>query len=356
MLNLQWYMAATYVGAVVGAGFASGQEALTFFITYGARGCLGILLTIVGFVVMGALNFGLAQELADASYRKILEITCGIGWARYYDVVITCFLVAGVGVMLAGAGSLVFQQWGWHPFCGVLFTAAVAGFSSMRGIEGVFWVNALLVPGILLSTVGLGVRGFGQLWTMMQYGKADVLWGTYPALIVPNWWLAGLVYLAYNSLLGIAACIPLAASLPTRRSALLGGIVGGTILGILLLASSLAIWGEGLAATESQVPMAVIATKAHPLMGSLYGIIIWSAMITTAATNLFAVTKRLNLSSPGLATGGLLTIAFILSLLGFSSLIGLLYPFFGYLGGLYVAQTLFYFARRWWVQALGKDR
>ena len=355
MLGVQWYMAATYVGAVVGAGFASGQEALTFFITYGARGCLGILITIVGFVAMGALNFALAQELADGSYGRILEITCGASWAKYYDIVITCFLLAGVGVMLAGAGSLVFQQWGLPPFFGVVFTACVAGFSSMGGIKGVFWVNALLVPGIFISTVGLGIRGLAQLWTMIQYSEANVLWGTYPTPLVPNWWLAGIVYLAYNSMLGIAACIPLAAGLPTRRHALLGGIVGGVVLGILLLASSFAIWGEGLAATESPLPMAMIATRAHPLMGSLYGIIIWSAMITTAATNLFAVTKRLG-TTPGLATGGLLAIAFILSLMGFSSLIGLLYPFFGYLGGLYVAQTLLYFARRWWFQVLGKDR
>ena len=356
MGGVHWYMAATYVGAVVGAGFASGQEALTFFVTYGAWGVIGILGAMVGFAAMGALNFALAQDMADGSYRRILEITCGRGWAKYYDIIITCFHLAGVGVMLAGAGSLVLQQWGLHPLVGILLTACVAGMSSHGGIKGVFWVNALLVPGILLSTVGLGIFGFTKLWPLLQNSGIQALWGTTPSPLVPNWWLAAIIYLAYNSMLGIAACIPLAAALPTGKSALWGGTMGGLTLGLLLLAGSIAVWGGGLAAIETPVPMARVATEAHSVIGSLYGIIIWSAMITTAATNLFAVTRRLG-NKPRLITiGGLLVLALGLSLVGFTSLVGLLYPAFGYMGCLYVIQALAYFCRKWWPQIMGKVR
>ena len=45
--------AATYVGTVVGAGFASGQEVLQFFGLLGPSGPLGILLAVAGVLVFG---------------------------------------------------------------------------------------------------------------------------------------------------------------------------------------------------------------------------------------------------------------------------------------------------------------
>ncbi len=35
-----------YVGGVIGAGFASGQELVVFFVRYGAGGLVGILLSV----------------------------------------------------------------------------------------------------------------------------------------------------------------------------------------------------------------------------------------------------------------------------------------------------------------------
>ena len=63
-------MAAAYRGAVVGAGFASGQEALIFFVIYGPRGIWGILAAALGFAVLGALSFAAAQELEEHHTRS----------------------------------------------------------------------------------------------------------------------------------------------------------------------------------------------------------------------------------------------------------------------------------------------
>ncbi|NMB46917.1 MAG: hypothetical protein GX998_10990 [Firmicutes bacterium] len=347
MSKREWYMAAAYVGAIVGAGFASGQETLSFFVTYGIAGLLGIMVVTIGFTGMGALHFVLAQEMGVESYRQLLEAIAGRSWSKYYDVIITCFLLAGVGVMLAGAGALVYQQWGFPQLMGILVTALIAGASCGLGIEGVFLLNALLVPGIILATAALGLAGLGDLWPRLWEMDNRVFWGVAPSPLVPNWWLAATIYISYNSLLGIAACTPLAASLPQRRMAVWGGAAGGLALGLLLLGGGLAIWAMGPETTRSAVPMAWIATSTHSLAGGLYGIVIWSAMVTTAATNLFAVLKRLQ-RSPSLTTLGiLLLLAFGLSLIGFSALIELLYPVFGYLGCSYVLKSMVFFWKRW---------
>lgn len=350
MRKMQWYMAASYVGAIVGAGFASGQETLTFFVTYGSSGLIGILVVTLGFVAMGALNFGLAQEMRAGSYRELLETVIGYRWAKYLDAIITCFLLAGIGVMLAGAGSLVYQQWDVSPLVGVLTTALIAGTSCHLGIEGVFWLNTLLVPGIVLATAALGLIGVGHLLPNFSQIGLKVLWRIDPSLLVPNWWLAAIIYISYNSMLGIAACTSLAASLPQKRSPIWGGVAGGLALGLMLLGGSLAVWGTGPETTQAAVPMAWIATRTHPIVGSLYGVIIWSAMLTTAATNLFAVVKRLGREPGPAVLGSLLSLALGLSLVGFSALIELLYPIFGYLGCAYTVQTLVFFWNQWYVR------
>ena len=335
-------MAAAYMGAVVGAGFASGQEALIFFVIYGPRGIWGILAAALGFAVLGALSFAAAQELGGASYEELLKTITSPFWAKLYDIAVTSFLLAGVGVMLAGAGSLAVQQWGLPAIWGVGTTALIAGISCYGGIEGVFFLNTLLVPGMAAAAGSLGFIGLAGLWGKNNQTGTAGLWSGMTSPLVPTWWLGAILYLSYNAMLGIAACTPLAASLPRRKHAVWGGAAGGLALGFMLLSSSLAIWNAGPQAAQAAVPLSWIASAAGPYVGALYGIIIWFAMLTTAATNLYGVVKRLGKSPRPVLLGILLALSFALSLLGFGALIQLLYPFFGYFGCFYGLQILAY--------------
>ena len=48
---------ATYIGTVVGAGFASGQEVLQFFGLLGPSGILAIIVTAAGFAFSASLSW-----------------------------------------------------------------------------------------------------------------------------------------------------------------------------------------------------------------------------------------------------------------------------------------------------------
>lgn len=337
-------MAAAYVGAVVGAGFATGQEVLTFFVVYGCRGLLGIVLVTLGFCAFGALSFSTAQELQVASYKNLLQAVGTPLWARFYDITITCFLTAGAGVMLAGAGSLVEQQWRMPAILGVGATAVITGISCYTGTRGIFLLNGYLVPVMAASVISLGLVSIDGLWQSFSPSGTSQLWSSTPSPLLPNWWIGALTYLSYNSILGVSACTPLAASLPHRKWAVWAGVVGGLALGLMLLSSSLAIWNGDPQVVQLAVPLLRTASQVAPGLGSIYGVIIWFAMLTTAANNLYAVIARLGRQpTPGLV-GGLLVLSFALSLFGFSSLIQLLYPFFGYLGCCCWLQMIIY---RW---------
>lgn len=45
-----------YIGTLIGAGFASGQEIMSFFTIYGKGGLLGIIVVSVFFFILGAFH------------------------------------------------------------------------------------------------------------------------------------------------------------------------------------------------------------------------------------------------------------------------------------------------------------
>ena len=56
-------VAAAYIGTVVGAGFATGQEILQFFNRFGVMGLVGIVIATIMFVVFGYLIMDLERGL-----------------------------------------------------------------------------------------------------------------------------------------------------------------------------------------------------------------------------------------------------------------------------------------------------
>ena len=65
-------VAGTYVGTIVGAGFASGQEILQFFVSFGNLGVLGIFIVSILFIYLGYLIMDLGWELNASSHLPIV--------------------------------------------------------------------------------------------------------------------------------------------------------------------------------------------------------------------------------------------------------------------------------------------
>lgn len=60
-----------YVAAVIGAGFASGQEIISFFVKYGKYSIIGVLLSCIIFSVVCVCGFiGVCRK----KYRNFIRI------------------------------------------------------------------------------------------------------------------------------------------------------------------------------------------------------------------------------------------------------------------------------------------
>src|SRR5699024_11429237 len=70
-------IAGAYIGLIVGAGFASGQEVLQFFTSFGWYSLLGAGIATLLFAFLGMQITQLGSELQTISHNKVIYHICG---------------------------------------------------------------------------------------------------------------------------------------------------------------------------------------------------------------------------------------------------------------------------------------
>ncbi|UUZ93934.1 hypothetical protein LJK87_04485 [Paenibacillus sp. P25] len=93
----------TYIGTVVGAGFATGQEILQFFTRYGWMATLTIGIACALFVWLGIKLMLIAHELNAKSYEDLNNLLFGPKIGGYVSLFTLITLFGVTTVMLAGA-------------------------------------------------------------------------------------------------------------------------------------------------------------------------------------------------------------------------------------------------------------
>src|SRR5690606_12276810 len=146
-------IAGAFVGVIVGAGFASGQEILQFFASFGTIGLLGCVVSGVMFALLSMAFSSMGQRLAAPSHKEVIHAMLGRHLGLVFDVLVTFFLFAITVVMLAGAGSLL-QQWLGLPavWGSVLATVATVLIVSLDVRRVIAFIGAV-TPLLMLMTV-----------------------------------------------------------------------------------------------------------------------------------------------------------------------------------------------------------
>src|SRR5690625_1491862 len=132
-----WKIAFAFVGIIVGAGLASGQEILQYFTSFGLLGILGAILTTVLFVYIGMMLVYLGSRAQTNSHKDVIYGISGkiLGTIIDYVLIFTTF---GVGVvMIAGAGSNLNQQFDMPHVVGALLMTIIVLVVGMMKVNRV---------------------------------------------------------------------------------------------------------------------------------------------------------------------------------------------------------------------------
>lgn len=331
-----WTVAAAYIGTVVGAGFASGQELLRFFTHHGGWGVAGLLAASALFAWLGATVLELGHRLGARSHEEVLRALGGPVLGRLIDLVATAFLFGTLAVMLAGSGAVFREQLGLPALLGGAVMAAAASATVLLGTGGVVRSIALFVPFMIATMFATAAATLSQ-----RPFLANALRWHEPGLAAsPRWWMAALLYVSYNLVLAVPALAPVGAAMGSTGSARLAGVIGGIGLGLAALFVNLGLLAGLPETARFEVPLLYLAARHAPALQGLFALALWCEIYTTAVANLYGLAARLvGVGSPRYRklVLGSACLALMLSQFGFSRMVGAIYPVVGYAGLLLLA-------------------
>ena len=331
-------IALVYIGTVVGAGFATGQEIMQFFVAFGISGLMGIMLATLLFVVYGIIILNLGLRLAAESHLELIQHAGGKLFRSGMDILIMVSLFGSLTAMLAGTGALFGQQFNLPPVLGSAIMAIITALTVLRGLRGVLNAISAVVPFLLAAVIGISLFALFNAPAEPQ-APIPVTEGG----LMQNWLWAAILYASYNILMAAAVLGPLGGAAANRRMAITGGALGGIGLGVASLMIYLALRVSYADIQGLEVPILYLANQITLSAGGLFSVVLFAEIYTTAVGSLYGFSARLkrrrhqNTSKLIIWAAGL---AFIASLFGFSNLVRYLYPLQGYGGLIFLVALL----------------
>ncbi|MFD2613212.1 YkvI family membrane protein [Paenibacillus gansuensis] len=318
-------IAFTYIGTVVGAGFATGQEILQFFTRYGWWAAATIAAASILFIWLGTKLMLMSHDIGAASYEDFNKHLFGEAWGRRISTV-SMFLIFGVSsVMLAGAGSVFEEHLHISYQTGLAVTLVLAYLVLSNGMRGILAVNSLVVP-VMLSFTCIVVAH-----TLQSPARSNwlELSGDFSLAQI---WTSPLLYAAFNLSMAQAVLVPLGSSVTDRRPLLWGGILGGIGVGAMLLAGHFALSAQMPGITQFDIPMGHLISGLGMTVQLIYIVIIYAEIFTTFLADVYGImiqiSQRSSLHSQWILLL-ILGLCYLVSQAGFTFLLSTLYPLFG---------------------------
>jgi uncharacterized membrane protein YkvI len=327
-----------YIGSVIGAGFASGQEISQFFIVHGGNALREVILVTLLFSYLGASILYLAVKLKTNNYLSLINRLLGKKVGYFFDLLSMAMLLGGLSVMFSGSGAVFEEHLKIDAWLGIALVALINGVVMLKGLHGVLWINAILVP---VKITAIFILCLLVIHTQNKTGCLPDP-GQPVEKIFRSWVWSGILYVSYNMMLVLAVLATLGKSISIPKAAA-GGVIGGVGLGLtagIMCLAGIALWPKILA---YKVPTIYMAGMIHESIKLPIGLLIWLAILTTAVANTHGLAARI--AAPGsikykLAGLCVTLLAIPLSLVDFDRLVNTIYPVFGYAGLVIIAALL----------------
>ncbi len=313
-------LSGTYTAALIGAGMASGAETTAYFARYGKWGGLGILLCcfIFGFflyaVIRGCQRTGIYD--AEGYAAKLTGKKC----ASFFNICIILFMICVYSAMIAASGEMM---------------------SDITGINNavltvIFNIICILIVMMPIKRI---MNIFGYLG--MLIAAAVIFFSIYIALnreieafnIIDNWAMSSISYSGYNILSAVCILCPMSAYIKNRREALYASIISGISVFLILVS----LWGC-ISIYYGKInlgafPMLTLALRQGQMYYTAYIFILLISIFTTAVSCAYGVYSGICKSSSCFAAAfSIFLISTVISCIGFSNIINIVYRLCGITG------------------------
>lgn len=339
-------VALAFVGIIVGAGFASGQEVMQYFVAFGINGLWGAVISAVVMTVMALIILQLGSYFNAGEHGEVFRRVSHPVFSRLLDLGVVLTLFSTGFVMFAGAGANLNQQWGLPLWVGALIMVALVLAAGMLDVDKVTTVIGAITPFIIVFITIACVYTIvsGDLSGLERLDAASEEVST----TLPNWFVAGVNYTSFNLMVAVSMAVVIGGNMFNPRVAGRGGLLGGLIYSGLLLISAVTLFLTVESVGADDMPMLTIINQLNPVLGQVMAVVVYGMIFNTALGMFYALGRRLTARRPERfrpVYALTVLVGFVLSFVGFRELVGYVYPILGYMGLLLIAVMLVAWAR-----------
>ena len=335
--------AGAFIAWVIGSGFATGQEVLQFFTSYGYWSYGVVLLNLIGFLFLGQVFLATGQEHRNEITFNHFKYFCGEKLGNFYSWLIPVTLILIMPVLISGAGATLSEYYGINHYIGSAVMAGMVLCAYLIGFERLVKIVSTIGPIIIIFSLLVGtitvIRDFDNFMQVSQY---ELILSESQSS--PHWIISSILYLSLNFLSGSVYFTALGKSADNRKDAKYGAIFGAIalVLAIAIMNTAILLNSENI--TTLEIPMLYLAKKISYIVGSVFSIVLILGIFSSCSAMMWSVCSRFK---KGGKRGNQIFAAlvaifiFVLGLFSFSELVGVFYPLEGYFGLIFIGCVIY---------------
>ena len=293
------------------------------------EGLIGILISsiIIGVVIYSTFN--ILNKYKINTYKDFLNILIpkNTKLKIIANFIINIFILITFFIMIAGFGAYFEQEIGINRLVGSLILAIITFIVFMTSIKGVVKVNELIVPILIGFIFIIGIISIKD--THILNLENYVIRTNYT-----NFALSAVLYSSYNSILLIPVLITLNNYVKNKKQIFYISFISAIVTILLSVIIFLLLVRVDVDISKLEMPVVYVVSNMFKILRYIYGVIILGSIFTTAISLGVSFLQNTAKNKKGYTQISIIMCitSVIISKFGFSNLVSLLYPIFGYLG------------------------
>ena len=324
-----------FMAFLIGSGFATGQEALQFFVANGLKGVLGIAIILIFFIYLVNTFLKVGKERGLKRNEDVFKFYSGNIAGAFFTWYTMAFIIGVHAIMLSGAGATLHQYYGLPPIVGSTAIALLSMATLLLGlkkiVEFIAGIGPVIVAMIIFIAIAVLIKNPGSIF------RGNDLIPTLNILSASSSWILSAFLYVGLSILGLASLLPaIGTTIESKKDIAYISFLGPLFFCTGLVFVSLALISQVVEVNGQMIPIMGLANSVLPIYGTIFAVIIFLGIYSTATPLIWTVCARF--AEEGTTRYRVLVVAltgvgyFGGMLLPFDKLVNLIYPTVGYVG------------------------
>lgn len=279
-------VAGAYISFCIGSAFATGQELVQYFCSFGIWGYLGIIVSMLLHVYMAYsfLTLGFRKQFHNS--MEVFEYYCGPKLGRAFQWLAISFLFLSPTVMISGFGATLSQYYNTPVIVGSLIMGALCLLTVLAGLKRLVDIVGTVGPVIIVITLVIGVYAIITNLDGLAAGIAVA-----PSIEVPQvsqfWFVSGFLDASWAPLIIAPFLVAVATTVNYEKEAIRGGLLGIVFYGLAGATMVTAFFCQYAEVSANLVPTLYLVTNISKSLSIVFMIVVFLGIYSSAVPSMF---------------------------------------------------------------------